>query len=624
MVQLLTSTMKINNFNLNTITLHLLAGLCGGADEAEKIYHFLDTTQTGVASPNAIAKLDWNTMKEFIKRCGDNSSMIEERHEKILIAVFTLISNVTGRSTKAANAFLRDYRPIELLFKLVASSVGIELKGAIFRALASLAKNNARETHEELWDMIETHRLLPIFFVGKDVLNASNGVSSTMSNNLTGVRLELEDSESKRGLYSITDGFLNLIEVLLSHGPQDSLGIRYRPPGIIVYLEYVISDVLLKTNDRYFCVGSQGKAQRWRLISRCLKILINVLQHYPINLLEKLQIQRRNNEQIPEDFFSDLEADFREETTSYTINEKLQSEQPRLKSAGFFVMSLLLSHHSPLRDQVVLLLRECGMPDLLESWASNYEAATKQALKMGEKLAQKTTSSSGLDNLLGFYGYEGGICDASYWQGRSVTTAMGLLYECALREAAFVRHFRSASYLTLLKYEQGRFVSKPVAIHNLIDSLSFNDDMALVAIIKLLNVTEVYNTSIPSIPIMATKILKKSNVDIFSSTKLWDTVNGQLAKLEGNSSMKSRVLDLQHACLQALQVSNPLPINEAYDDESCVSALGGDITHDVYSREAVPIFTGTAVTESTKGILNAAYSLINPDNINIHDETSYE
>lgn len=587
-VQILHRTMRAADGKLNSVSVYLLAGLAGGAHEAENVYRLLDSTPQA-ANPNAIAKLNWGSFMQFLQKCVDYVSKVQDVHEKILVAIFTLMSTVAGRSQAAASALLRDYPPISLLFQLLAVPVSITLKGAIYRALAAFSRVESKEVHDEIWTLIESYRLLPTYGIGKDA-STSGSVGAAVSNIRTGLRLELEDSESKEGIYSITDGFLQLLDALLSHSSQDQLGARYRPPGIAVYLEYVIEDVLIKAQDRFFIMGPQGKAQRWRLVARCVKVLINVLQHYPVNAIESLQAQRASQAEsaVDEEALAALEADFREELVSYTINGVLQHDQMRLKSAGFFIMALLLSNTSRLRDQLLQLLHECSMPSLQESWEENYEAVTKQALKMGEILAQKSRQNSFLDTRLCFYGFDGGICDGSYWRGRCVTTATGLLYECALREKSFVRHFRSAPYLTILRSEQGRLVSTPITLHTLGDILTTNKQ-ALCSITKLLRVSDVHATSIPSVPIMSAKMLRKIARDL-PSTKVLETVNGQLASESYSSDRGSNAgfLDLQQCCLEALMDRNRLPIKETYEQGRGVVALGSDLTTDVYSQEQVP------------------------------------
>jgi len=621
-VQILHRTMRAADGKLNSVSIYLLAGLAGGAHEAENVYRLLDSTPQA-ANPNAIAKLNWGSFMQFVQKCVDYVSKVQDVHEKILVAIFSLMSTVAGRSQAAASALLRDYPPISLLFQLLAVPVSITLKGAIYRALAAFAQVGAKEVHDEIWTLVESYRLLPTYGIGKDASTSgslgAHGVGAAVSNIRTGLRLELEDSESKEGIYSITDGFLQLLDALLSHSSQDQLGARYRPPGIAVYLEYVIEDVLIKASDRFFIMGPQGKAQRWRLVARCMKILINVLQHYPVNAIESLRAQRASQAEsaVDEEALAALEADFREELVSYTINGVLQHDQMRLKSAGFFIMALLLSNTSRLRDQLLQLLHECNMPSLQDSWEQNYEAATKQALKMGEILAQKSRQNSFLDTRLCFYGFDGGICDGSYWRGRCVTTAMGLLYECALREKAFVRHFRSAPYLTVLRSEQGRLVSTPITLHTLGDILTTNKQ-ALCSITKLLRISDVHATSIPSVPIMTAKMLKKIARDL-PSTKVLETVNGQLASERYTNARGSNggFLELQQCCLEALMDRNRLPIKETY--EQGVVALGSDIGIDIYSQEQLP--TGPPEKDH---VTKEAYLLLEGDSFAGEFETAPE
>ena len=605
-VQLLHRTMRAAEGKLNTVSIYLLAGLAGGAREAENVYRLLDSTPQAV-NPNAVPRLDWDTLLTFLRKCVDYVSKIQEVHEKILVAIFTLMSTVAGRSQAAANALLRDYPSIPLLFQLLAVPVSVTLKGSIFRALTAFARVETISVHEEIWMLIENYRLLPTYGIGKDTSTAVSGLlggyGAAVSNVRTGLRLELEDSESKEGIYSITDGFLQLLEALLSHNVQDQLGARYRPPGISVYLEYVIEDVLIKAQDRFFILGSQGKAQRWKLVARCLKVLINVLQHYPVNAIEALQVQRMTpgEPSVDEEMLTALEADFREELVSYTINGVLQHDQIRLKSAGFFVMALLLSSTSRLRDQVLQLLHDNHASNLQDSWEQNYEASIKQALKMGEILAQKTRHNSFLDARLSFQGFDGGACDGSYWRGRCVTTATGLLYECSLREKAFMRHARSAPYLNIMRSDNGRSVSTPVTLHPLGDVLAVNKQ-AMYSLTKLLCISDVYTTSIPSVPIMAAKMLKRVAGDLPPAAVL-EVMNGQLANDPRARGDLAGFLDLQQCCLEALKDRSRLPIRETYEEG--VVVFGGDVTFDIYSHDQAP----TSPPDSLR-LLQEAHSLL--------------
>ena len=613
-INMLERTMLIAGNKLNCVSIHLLAGLAGSSDadmvhqnrqnyasNAQNVYELLNSTATAPNPNSPHFKLTWESFFEFIQRCEEHSIKIQELHEKILISIFTLISTVCYRSPLMAANMLRDYHPIPLMFSLLAKKVSTELKGAILRALASWATidhQDCREAREEIWNLIESYHLLPTVGVGLEASEkmVQSGLLSMNNSKKMGLLVELEESESKDGVYSITDGFLQLLDALLSHGPQDKLGEKYRPPGIIVFLDYVIEDILVKAKERHFIMGPQGQAQRWRLISRCFKVLINVLQHYPINALSSLQENRNspNWSQEDEEKLKALEWDFGEETVTYIIQDKPKEGHARMKSAGFFVMSLLLTNTSKLRDILLSSLQECDDAELCESWENNLECTIKQSLKMGEILAQRGPQNKFLDTRLGFYGFDGYICDGSYWRGRTVTTALGLLHECALREGAFLKFFRATPFLTIVRSANGRLMKHQMAVHSLADIFCVQNS-ALCSIVKVLHMGSHFNTSIPSPPIMAAKLLKKVANDL-STSKLLETMNGQLSNATSNGFQ-----GLQASCLRALRDRKILPVPDRI--EKSVRQLGGDIQKtDVYSQELEPVQKPDVV-----GILDRAH-----------------
>ena len=67
-------------------------------------------------------------------------------------------------------------------------------------------------------------------------------------NLLTGndLRAILEQVESPESRYATSDGFLDLLNALLLHGIPEDLGMDLRRPGILIYLEYIIDEIILK------------------------------------------------------------------------------------------------------------------------------------------------------------------------------------------------------------------------------------------------------------------------------------------------------------------------------------------------------------------------------------------
>jgi hypothetical protein len=77
------------------------------------------------------------------------------------------------------------------------------------------------------------------------------------------------------GVYPSTEGFLQLLDALLcTYGPPDSLGLGYRRPGLMIYLEFVIDDVLLRAHERFYALEVYMRIYMYMFIYTCLCIVI--------------------------------------------------------------------------------------------------------------------------------------------------------------------------------------------------------------------------------------------------------------------------------------------------------------------------------------------------------------
>lgn len=63
---------------------------------------------------------------------------------------------------------------------------------------------------------------------------------------------------------------------------------------MILYLEYIIQDILLHAHERTYSPNDSPLAygQRFRVTVRCIKVLTLVLQHYRVNALPDDALQR--------------------------------------------------------------------------------------------------------------------------------------------------------------------------------------------------------------------------------------------------------------------------------------------------------------------------------------------
>lgn len=83
------------------------------------------------------------------------------------------------------------------------------------------------------------------------LLTTTGGVKARPSG---GIVTELEDVEARMETYHMLRSFLTLIENLCetSGQPPESLGAGYRSPGFHPYLEFIISNVIMKLNSRNY------------------------------------------------------------------------------------------------------------------------------------------------------------------------------------------------------------------------------------------------------------------------------------------------------------------------------------------------------------------------------------
>ena len=60
------------------------------------------------------------------------------------------------------------------------------------------------------------------------------------------LRAILEEVESVEEVYDVTCGFLDLLSSLLDYRIPEMLGLGSRRPGILIYIEYIINEIILK------------------------------------------------------------------------------------------------------------------------------------------------------------------------------------------------------------------------------------------------------------------------------------------------------------------------------------------------------------------------------------------
>ena len=432
---------------------------------------------------------------------------LNPKDEEGLQAIVDLIE-VCVRDKSVAENIHQKYDPVRKLFSLLACPIPITLKGSVFRALSSLARSCAGAA-EAVWESIELYRLLPA---------RGNGGPQ-------GLRFELEATESKAGVYPSTEGFLQLLDALLeTYDTPDTLGLGYRRPGLMVYLEFVIDDVLLRAHERFYAPEGthQGMTQRWRLTARSLKILSSIMQHYNINNLPAGTLHSLSSTLRDDANLQAIVADFREETAVYKVEDLPDQKCPRPKTLGFSLMALLLGR-CRLLDRLLSLLGECSVAALDAEKEIQGLEFVKNSIEIFATMQQPRKSPVGLNGYgamarseeidleldLSIRGFNEEVlsCDGSYWMEKTVSNCIGLLHECSLRESRFLELLRSAPPLTILRSEGGCTTSLPVMVRGGLEE-ALSSSLALGTVAHFLTLPCQRWHSVPCVPVMVTRLLE--------------------------------------------------------------------------------------------------------------------
>ncbi|KAF8272691.1 nucleoporin Nup186/Nup192/Nup205 [Lactarius quietus] len=179
-------------------------------------------------------------------------------------------------------------RAIPTLVSLIPLGVPLELKGAVFSALAAFCEAGAGPPGVELC------RAVWLLMERLEVINVRGGGGLAKK----GVQAELELVEEASRVYPETIPFLQLLATLI-HTPKqlslksrvvdaepvntipESLGQPYRQTGIDPFVAFVIDEVFLRIPSREF----QDNRERWQMNDLCLAFVERSLASYNVEIL---------------------------------------------------------------------------------------------------------------------------------------------------------------------------------------------------------------------------------------------------------------------------------------------------------------------------------------------------
>jgi hypothetical protein len=520
-----------------------------------------------------------------------------------LCAIMELVGSVSHEPSVVHSFVSNGYSPISRLFGLLAAPVPSRLKGKVYTALSVVCKAGDDIAHE-IWDCLEAYDVLSLM------------PTRDIAGNFYGIRYELEAVESAEGCYPATEGFLCLLEALLTHHKvPEAIGFGYRLPGITGYLDFVIDEVLLKVTQRSYVVvnedglldvslsdgsggggrggdstaaaAARGTGQRWAMASHCIKILGAVIQQYPINeftsggarevLSHFSRMKSSSDEDVKtwtQEEVAEYAADFTEVTRQYNIEQtapppppgsgssglegggggggSTQQEilrWPRPKSSGFVVMARILDSYGVVLNCLMGILRENSSHALDSVYANQLEARSLDALRAlfiasadaaegqsdqasahrthgkhhwgsgsswgsGGAMFTPGGTSSATSHVFdyGLLSMSPTCTDALFWREKCVNAAIGLLYECSLREKVFMQCVSAAPPLTIIRTTAGRPSVHELHLCDMFVSLASyqtKSPYALLAyFIRYSPVASRMVIVMPSVPVMAVRILE--------------------------------------------------------------------------------------------------------------------
>lgn len=484
-------------------------------------------------------------------RSVSNAPRISPQDVDGLCAIIELVGSVAAEPGVYQAFVAHGYNPIVRLFNLLSCPVPARLKGKVYRALAGISRNSA-DVAVEIWNALESYQ----------VLTTSAQKQSPIEQQF-GLRYELEAIESIEGLYPATEGFLVLVEELLvNHRIPRDLGLSYRLPGINIYVDFIVDDILLKAAERNYAnaagtdlaSGIRGDqifydsfsttSQRWSIVARALRILSAIIQQYPIHELANSSLAAifSKDDQV------EFECDFREETRSYDIdvglmiggrgngiNQSQKQVWPRPKTSGFAVMARLLDSYGALLNTVMGVLKENGMYTLDAVTSNQLRSRSVDSLKALVISSNRSKEPQSIQYILGDHHaplFHYGLLsmpasngDVLFWREKCVNRAIGLLYETCLRERAFLTRVRSAPPLTLLRVVNGRPSVQELHLTDVFVSLTSHlcrSPHTLIAHFIRYSAVSTFGRSVtvPTIPVMAVRILEHSVPDNLAEEQL--------------------------------------------------------------------------------------------------------
>lgn len=241
----------------------------------------------------SITQYGWATQPQPVQQPFRQQLALTEKDVLLAQAFLRVLASISSHSipVRMAIAGHSQFRAIQNLLALVPLGIPLELKGALFNALASFCEPGGGQAGVDLcksvWTLMERSEIINV--------RSSGGTGVPMSK---GVEIELEEVEAVHRLYPATIPFLKLLGTLIHTQKRiplrdqlseaesintipDTLGQQYRLPGIGPFVSFVVNNVFSKISNKEYAKPSD----RWHTNDLCLCFIERCLASYTLESL---------------------------------------------------------------------------------------------------------------------------------------------------------------------------------------------------------------------------------------------------------------------------------------------------------------------------------------------------
>ena len=249
---------------------------------------------TSQAPPQqSITQYGWTSHPQPIQQLPRQQLALTEKDVLLAQAFLRVLASIAFHSVPVRMAIANhtQFRAIQNLLALVPLGVPLELKGALFNAIASFCEPGGGQAGVDMckmvWSLMERLEIINV--------RSGGGTGVQMSK---GVEIELEEVEAVHRLYPATIPFLKLLATLIHTQKRiplrdqlsepgsittipETLGQSHRLPGIGPFVSFVINNVFSKISNREYIRPSD----RWQTNDLCLCFIERCLASYSLESL---------------------------------------------------------------------------------------------------------------------------------------------------------------------------------------------------------------------------------------------------------------------------------------------------------------------------------------------------